>query len=93
MARWKTKLWEPERFSLLADRVQKELNVKVVFTGSEQDRGVIDEIVKAGHTAEAPTMPVHNPGDDRSQIRHVLQRRCFIAARCISGHGADARGI
>jgi pimeloyl-ACP methyl ester carboxylesterase len=31
--------------------------------------GVIDEIVKAGHTAEAPTMPGHNPGDDRSEIR------------------------
>ena len=31
--------------------------------------GVIDEIVKAGHTAEAPTMLGHNPGDDRSEIR------------------------
>ena len=31
--------------------------------------GVIDEIVKAGHTAEAPTMPGHNPGDHRSEIR------------------------
>ena len=31
--------------------------------------GVIDEIVKAGHTAEAPTMPGHSPGDDRSGIR------------------------
>lgn len=31
--------------------------------------GVIDEIVKAGHTAEAPTMPGHNPADDRSKIR------------------------
>ena len=31
--------------------------------------GVIDEIVKAGHTAEAPTMPGHNPDDDRSNIR------------------------
>ena len=31
--------------------------------------GVIDEIFKAGHTAEAPTMPGHNPDDDRSNIR------------------------
>ena len=31
--------------------------------------GVIDEIVKAGHTAEAPTLPGHNPEDDRSNIR------------------------
>ncbi len=31
--------------------------------------GVIQELVKAGHTAEAPTMPGHHPDDDRSQIR------------------------
>jgi pimeloyl-ACP methyl ester carboxylesterase len=31
--------------------------------------GVIDEIVKAGHTAEAPTLPGHNPGDDRFKIQ------------------------
>ena len=36
--------------------------------------GVIDEIVKAGHTAEAPTLPGHNPEDDRSNIRCLLQR-------------------
>jgi pimeloyl-ACP methyl ester carboxylesterase len=30
--------------------------------------GVISELEKAGHTAEAPTMPGHNPGDDRSGI-------------------------
>jgi len=31
--------------------------------------GVIQELEKAGHTAEAPTMPGHNPDDDRSQIK------------------------
>jgi pimeloyl-ACP methyl ester carboxylesterase len=31
--------------------------------------GVIEELEKAGHTAEAPTMPGHYPGDDRSRIR------------------------
>lgn len=31
--------------------------------------GVIQELNQAGHTAEAPTMPGHNPGDDRSQIK------------------------
>lgn len=30
--------------------------------------GVIEELKRAGHTAEAPTMPGHDPGDDRSQI-------------------------
>jgi len=32
-------------------------------------QGVIQELKEAGHTAEAPTMPGHNPGDDRSKIR------------------------
>ncbi len=30
--------------------------------------GVIRLLKKAGHTAEAPTMPGHNPGDDRSKV-------------------------
>jgi len=32
-------------------------------------QGVIQELKEAGHTAEAPAMPGHNPGDDRSKIR------------------------
>jgi pimeloyl-ACP methyl ester carboxylesterase len=31
--------------------------------------GVIKELKEAGHTAEAPTMPGHTPGDDRSKIK------------------------
>jgi hypothetical protein len=31
--------------------------------------GVIKELAKAGHTAEAPTMPGHNPNDDRTGIK------------------------
>jgi pimeloyl-ACP methyl ester carboxylesterase len=31
--------------------------------------GVIQELEKAGHTADAPTMPGHNPDDDRSLIK------------------------
>ena len=30
--------------------------------------GVISELKKAGHTAEAPTMPGHHPNDDRARI-------------------------
>jgi pimeloyl-ACP methyl ester carboxylesterase len=30
--------------------------------------GVIKELEKAGHTAEAPTLPGHSPGDDRSKV-------------------------
>lgn len=44
-AKWKTKLWEPEKFAALADRLQKELACHVVFTGSRQDRVEIDAIM------------------------------------------------
>lgn len=30
--------------------------------------GVLKELENAGHTAEAPTMPGHSAGDDRSQV-------------------------
>ena len=45
--------------------------------------GVIDEIVKAGHSAEAPTMPGHNPGDDRSEIRFedYVDKICSVLKR------------
>lgn len=44
MARWKTKLWETESFAALADRLCEELSCQIVFTGSVQDRAVIEEI-------------------------------------------------
>ena len=31
--------------------------------------GVVEELEKRGHTAEAPTMPGHNPDDDRADIK------------------------
>ena len=46
MARWKTKLWEPERFAVLADRINNELSCKVLFSGSNMDRNVIEDISK-----------------------------------------------
>ena len=44
MAKWKTKLWEPERFAALADRIMAEFSCSVVFTGSGEDRPVIENI-------------------------------------------------
>lgn len=46
MAKWKTKLWAPDKFSELASVLQKEINCRVIFTGSSQDRPVIDGIIK-----------------------------------------------
>ncbi|MCP4682647.1 MAG: lipopolysaccharide heptosyltransferase II [Desulfobacterales bacterium] len=44
MARWESKLWAPKRFAELADRLQDELSCRIIFSGSEKDRAVIDDI-------------------------------------------------
>jgi heptosyltransferase-1 len=46
MAKWKTKLWESEKFAVLADRLQKELSCQVLFTGSSKDREDLDRIIE-----------------------------------------------
>ena len=43
MARWPTKLWEPQFFAALAERLERE-GIRVVFTGAESDKPAIDEI-------------------------------------------------
>ncbi len=45
MAKWKTKLWEPALFATLADRILTEFSCPVLFTGSQEDRPVIDNIL------------------------------------------------
>jgi len=47
MAKWDTKLWEPDRFARLAERVREELGMEVLFTGSRADRPVIQEILSS----------------------------------------------
>lgn len=60
MARWKTKLWESDRFAVLADKMQKELSCRIIFTGGSRDRSSLDKIISkmdeapvnlAGHTS------------------------------------------
>ncbi len=45
-ATWTTKLWEAERFAVLADKMQRELGCSIIFTGSRQDRAQIEEIME-----------------------------------------------
>ncbi|MBI4768123.1 MAG: lipopolysaccharide heptosyltransferase II [Deltaproteobacteria bacterium] len=45
MALWPTKLWTPQSFSELADRLAKELGLGVVFTGGAQDWDSVEEII------------------------------------------------
>ena len=45
VAQWETKLWIPDRFSALADRLAREHRACVFFTGGKADRGMIDTII------------------------------------------------
>jgi lipopolysaccharide heptosyltransferase I len=45
VARWTTKLWPERNFSELADRLVREKNALVVFTGGPEDRAAIGRIV------------------------------------------------
>jgi len=45
MAKWKTKLWEPDLFAALADQILREFSCQVIFTGSKEDRPVIESIL------------------------------------------------
>ncbi|MFH1980546.1 MAG: glycosyltransferase family 9 protein [Pseudomonadota bacterium] len=45
MAKWPTKLWVPERFAVLADRLVTARGAAVVFTGGPEDRGSVDAII------------------------------------------------
>jgi heptosyltransferase I len=46
MARWPTKLWEPQSFAALADRLEGE-GIRVIFTGGPSDGAALDEIVRS----------------------------------------------
>ena len=41
---WAPKRWPKEYFALLADRLIKDLNAKVVISGAKQDRGLAEDI-------------------------------------------------
>lgn len=45
VARWKTKLWSEKKFAYLADRLVREKRASIIFTGSREDRAVIDRII------------------------------------------------
>ncbi len=46
MAKWETKLWVPERFSALADKLIDTQQAPVFFTGSRADRPMIDKMME-----------------------------------------------
>jgi len=75
MAKWKTKLWDADKFSELALSLEKELDCRVIFTGSSQDRAIIDEMIK--HMGNAAG-PVNLAG------RTSLKELAYLYSRCLA---------
>jgi len=44
-AKWETKLWEPRKFSRLADRMVEQYGARIAFTGAEEDRPALAAII------------------------------------------------
>ncbi len=45
VAKWETKLWRNDRFAALADRLIREHDARIVFTGGPEDRRVNEDII------------------------------------------------
>ncbi len=44
VAQWETKLWQNEKFAILADRLAEDYGAETVFTGGAGDRPTVNEI-------------------------------------------------
>ena len=88
-ALWPTKLWTVEGFRELAKRLQKELELGVVFTGSEADRRYVDEVSLGLHS-----VPANLCGRSNLMELAALFKRCAVAVTTDTGpmHLAAAVG-
>jgi 3-deoxy-D-manno-octulosonic-acid transferase/heptosyltransferase-1 len=89
MAKWTTKLWESEKFSALADRLQKELSCRVVFTGSRQDQEKVGNIIQ-----RMDENPLNLTGQTNLKELAYLYSRCQLLVSTDTGpmHIAAAMG-
>ncbi len=89
MAKWKTKLWEPELFAALADRIMTDFSCRVIFTGSPEDRPVIDVI-----TSKMRNVPLNFAGKTGLKELACLYGRCRVLITTDTGpmHMAAAMG-
>ena len=89
MARWETKLWEPELFATLADRILQDFSGRIVFTGSKDDRPVIENIA-----SNMKHRPLNFAGRTRLKELASLYDRCRLLITTDTGpmHMAAAMG-
>jgi len=89
IAKWPTKLWNPERFAILADRIRDELACEIAFTGSSIDRPVITRIARMMGRA-----PLNLAGRTNLKELAYLYTRCRLLITTDTGpmHIAAAMG-
>ena len=89
MAKWKTKLWKPELFADLADRTMNELHCRVAFTGSGEDRPIIEKIISG-----MKNIPWNLAGKTGLKELAYLYDRCRVMVTTDTGpmHMAAAMG-
>jgi heptosyltransferase I len=88
MAKWKTKLWEPDLFAALGDRMT-EFSCQVVFTGSQDDRPIIENI-----SSMMKNRPLNLAGKTGLKELACLYGRCRVLLTTDTGpmHMAAAMG-
>ncbi len=89
MAKWETKLWEPNRFASLADLLKEKLAAGVIFTGSGADRDAIGAI-----QSEMKTEALNLAGRTTLKQLAYLYQRCTVVISTDTGpmHIAAAMG-
>jgi heptosyltransferase-1 len=89
MAKWKTKLWEPELFAALGDRILQDFSCQIVFTGSQDDRPVIENI-----SSKMKNRPLNFAGRTSLKALASLYGRCRVLVTTDTGpmHMAAAMG-
>jgi len=89
IAKWPTKLWDPERFAVLAERIRDELACEIAFTGSSIDRPVITRIARMMRRA-----PLNIAGRTNLKELAYLYTRCKLLITTDTGpmHMAAAMG-
>lgn len=89
MAGWKTKLWQEEKFAELADRIQDDLSCRIVLTGSDRDRLILNRIAAA-----MDTPPLNLAGRTSLKELAYLYLKCRLAVTTDTGpmHIAAAMG-
>ncbi|MEE4358491.1 MAG: lipopolysaccharide heptosyltransferase II [Desulfococcaceae bacterium] len=74
VAQWDTKLWPEEKFAALADRLIKDFNADIFFTGGPADIPVVDAI--------ASRMSCHAPNlagkTDLKMLAALYERTAFV---------------